>query len=141
MKVLKGSLKETLYNWPDPKAVAEGVPSPPTVQKETMFEENEVTYISGALRGSCYDHVGMADGIPDKIGLHRISNRDPEKVAVSLHRKHSPGQSKMCIADILQCIRHRMAVATASTRGQEGQLTLSNACFTRIWDIACEQGQ
>lgn len=47
MKVLKGSLKETLYNWPDQKLVQHGESSPLVVQKETMFQENEVTYISG----------------------------------------------------------------------------------------------
>lgn len=43
MKVLKGSLKETLYNWPDEKLKS----SPLVVQKETVYQENEVTYISG----------------------------------------------------------------------------------------------
>lgn len=47
MKVLKGSLKETLYNWPDPSLVRDGVSSPLVVQKEAVFQENEVTYISG----------------------------------------------------------------------------------------------
>ncbi|KAF2403644.1 cysteine dioxygenase [Trichodelitschia bisporula] len=67
MKVLKGNLKETLYDFPDQKLVQKGTPSPPVVKKETIFDENEVTYIS------------------DTIGLHRISNPDPNEVAVSLH--------------------------------------------------------
>jgi len=49
MKVLQGSLKETLYSWPDQTLVQHGESSPPTVKKETMYHENEVTYISGEL--------------------------------------------------------------------------------------------
>ncbi|KKY28229.1 putative cysteine dioxygenase [Diplodia seriata] len=67
MKVLKGTLKETLFAWPDPDLAKEGKPAPPQVQKETLYHENGVTYMS------------------DQLGLHRISNPDPENVAVSLH--------------------------------------------------------
>lgn len=49
MKVLKGSLKETLYSWPDQTLVQHGESSPPAVKKETIYQENEVTYISGML--------------------------------------------------------------------------------------------
>ena len=61
MKVLKGSLKETRFEFPEHGA--------PESIKETIFQENEVTYMS------------------DELGLHKISNPDPEKLAVSLHRK------------------------------------------------------
>lgn len=61
MKVLKGSLKETRFDFPKEAG--------PTAIKETVFQENQVTYMS------------------DDLGLHRISNPDPEHVAVSLHRK------------------------------------------------------
>lgn len=71
MKVLKGTLKETLFSWPDPDLAKEGKPAPPQVKKETLYHENGVTYMS------------------DQLGLHRISNPDPENVAVSLHRKCS----------------------------------------------------
>ncbi|KAF2102153.1 cysteine dioxygenase [Rhizodiscina lignyota] len=67
MKVLRGELKETLYSWPDMYAVNMGKPSPPCVTKETVYTENEVTYMS------------------DTLGLHKISNPDPENFAVSLH--------------------------------------------------------
>lgn len=67
MKVLKGTLKETLFSWPDPDLAKEGKPAPPQVKKETLYHENGVTYMS------------------DQLGLHRISNPDPENVAVSLH--------------------------------------------------------
>ncbi|SLM35564.1 cysteine dioxygenase [Lasallia pustulata] len=67
MKILKGSLKETLYTWPDRNMVNDGKASPLKIEKETMYHRDQVTYIS------------------DKIGLHRISNPDPDNIAVSLH--------------------------------------------------------
>ena len=70
MKLLKGSLKETLYALPTcmpEAAVSKGTSTPPHVVKETLYRENEVTYIS------------------DKIGLHKISNPSKDEVAVSLH--------------------------------------------------------
>lgn len=64
MKILAGSLKETLYAWPEASGAA-----PLAVKKETVYTENQVTYMS------------------DQLGLHRISNPDPMNVAVSLHCK------------------------------------------------------
>lgn len=64
MKVLAGSLKETLYAWPEASGAA-----PLAVKKETVYTQNQVTYMS------------------DQLGLHRISNPDPKNVAVSLHCK------------------------------------------------------
>ena len=63
MKILKGSLKETRYDFPQKAATA------PDVIKETIYEEGQVTYMS------------------DELGLHKISNPDPDNVAVSLHRR------------------------------------------------------
>ncbi|OCK95068.1 putative cysteine dioxygenase Cdo1 [Cenococcum geophilum 1.58] len=67
MKVLKGSLKETLFSWPNQSVLNSGEPSPPKVKKETVYQENQVTYMS------------------DQLGLHQVTNPDPENVAVSLH--------------------------------------------------------
>ncbi|KAF2433202.1 cysteine dioxygenase [Tothia fuscella] len=67
MRILKGSLKETLYDYPDRRLVTRGEGTPLRVRRETVFVENEVTYMS------------------DKIGLHRISNPNPDEIAVSLH--------------------------------------------------------
>jgi cysteine dioxygenase len=66
MKVLKGTLKETRFDFP-PKNNA----TPPIVIKETIYRENQVTYMA------------------DELGLHKISNPDSENVAVSLHRMSS----------------------------------------------------
>jgi cysteine dioxygenase len=65
MKVLKGSLLETRYNYPKALNTA------PMAIKETAYTENEVTYMS------------------DELGLHKISNPDPHHLAVSLHRTGS----------------------------------------------------
>ncbi|KAB8078580.1 RmlC-like cupin domain-containing protein [Aspergillus leporis] len=67
MKVLKGSLKETLYSWPDQTKVEHGQLSPPQITRETIYSEDQVTYMS------------------DQLGLHKISNPDPSNAAVSLH--------------------------------------------------------
>ncbi|PYH95005.1 cysteine dioxygenase [Aspergillus ellipticus CBS 707.79] len=67
MKILKGSLQETLYAWPDQDKLENGQTSPPQIKKETIYNANQVTYMS------------------DKLGLHRISNPDPNEYAVSLH--------------------------------------------------------
>lgn len=71
MKILKGSLKETLYSMPPGSAGSNsgssGTLTPPQVVKETNYSENQVTYIS------------------DQIGLHKISNPSNSEVAVSLH--------------------------------------------------------
>lgn len=62
MKILKGNLVETLYEWPE-----EGVEGPMKVIKESVRSEQQVAYMS------------------DKIGLHRIKNPSDSEVAVSLH--------------------------------------------------------
>lgn len=59
MKLLKGRLKESLYDQPylpqqDPSRV-------------TIYNEDQVTYIS------------------DKVGLHKVENTSPTERAVSLH--------------------------------------------------------
>jgi len=77
MKIIKGSLQETVYHTPEPtgpiansfthsngNSVEE---APMQVKKQTTYGEDEVAYIS------------------DQIGLHYISNPDPNDVAVSLH--------------------------------------------------------
>lgn len=69
MKLLKGSLKETLYNKPHLCDASEpaGTTTPPRVVGETIYTENQVTYIS------------------DQLGLHKIANVSDTDVAVSLH--------------------------------------------------------
>ncbi|KAI9811386.1 MAG: Cysteine dioxygenase [Thelocarpon impressellum] len=77
MKVLKGSLRETIYDWPDRNATIMGNKSPLVVSRETIYNENQVTYMS------------------DDLGLHRISNLDSDDVAVSLHLYTPPNAAKL----------------------------------------------
>jgi len=63
MKILKGNLKETLYT--PPQTTNDN--KPPQSTKQTIYTENQVTYIS------------------DKIGLHKIENMSATEPAVSLH--------------------------------------------------------
>ncbi|KAK2736143.1 Cysteine dioxygenase [Myotisia sp. PD_48] len=67
MKILRGSLKESRYDWPQEEKLRNGEPSPLKATRETIYQENEVTYMS------------------DKLGLHKISNPNPEEFAISLH--------------------------------------------------------
>ncbi|KAI9724647.1 MAG: hypothetical protein M1828_003516 [Chrysothrix sp. TS-e1954] len=62
MKILRGTLEETLYEPPRGS-------SPPKAKKRTLYREDEVTYMS------------------DQLGLHKIINPDANHVAVSLHRE------------------------------------------------------
>ena len=64
MKILRGNLTETRYEFPAEKE-EEG---PMKVISEKTYKENGVTYMA------------------DELGLHRVSNRGND-FAVSLHRK------------------------------------------------------
>ncbi|KAF7163944.1 hypothetical protein CNMCM5623_008605 [Aspergillus felis] len=81
--ILKGSLQETLYTWPDQDKLQNGQSSSPQIIKETTYTENQVTYMS------------------DKLGLHKISNPDPHKPAVSLHLYTPPNAATygFCVFD------------------------------------------
>ncbi|KAG9237284.1 cysteine dioxygenase [Amylocarpus encephaloides] len=70
MKLLKGNLVETRYNFP------KNVASPPVVIKETVFSEDEVTYMA------------------DELGLHKISNPHASEAAVSLHLYTPPNAAR-----------------------------------------------
>jgi len=61
MKILKGSLQETVYH------ESERVGEAPRPFRVTTYGENQVTYIS------------------DKIGLHKIENTSNTESAISLH--------------------------------------------------------
>ncbi|TGO37293.1 hypothetical protein BHYA_0101g00430 [Botrytis hyacinthi] len=85
MKVLSGTLSETQYTFPSTSTSTSSTPSPsapqasntpPTIIKTTTYTTNQVTYMS------------------DDLGLHRISNPDPENVAVSLHLYTPPNAAR-----------------------------------------------
>ncbi|KAG4425260.1 Cysteine dioxygenase [Cadophora malorum] len=70
MKILKGTLKETRFDFPRNNATA------PQVIKETVYQQGEVTYMA------------------DELGLHKISNPDEGEIAVSLHLYTPPNAAK-----------------------------------------------
>lgn len=91
MKLLSGTLQETLYEWPsnakpmEPKPATKEDLAPTTtsqheqqmiVKRTTKLERDDVTYISDAL------------------GLHRIGNPSATEVAVSLHLYTPPWAAK-----------------------------------------------
>lgn len=86
IQILQGALTETRYTWPDLCTVNEGKPSPPRVLKETIFDRDQVTYMSDkvsspVLLSYCFC---VKCGIL-QLGLHKITNPDPKIYAVSLH--------------------------------------------------------
>ncbi|KAN0103271.1 cysteine dioxygenase type I [Hyaloscypha variabilis] len=70
MKVLKGTLKETRFDFPRNNA------TPPAIIKETLYQQGQVTYMA------------------DELGLHKISNPDPANTAVSLHLYTPPNAAR-----------------------------------------------
>ena len=91
MKVLSGSLQETLYDWPsdakpmEPKPATYGdlapqrtatEEAPMVVKRVTTLHRDDVTYIS------------------DDLGLHRIGNPSSTETAISLHLYTPPWAAK-----------------------------------------------
>lgn len=66
MKILKGSLTETIYDWPC-RSPGKLQTAAPKIRERTTYATNEVTYMS------------------DKLGLHTVSNPLQDEFAVSLH--------------------------------------------------------
>lgn len=103
MKILKGSLQETLFSWPDQEKIKRGEYSPPQVTRQSVYGENEVTYMS------------------DKLGLHRISNPDPNNFAVSLHLYTPPHAATygFCLYD--ECTGKAKHIKQANFYSRKGQ--------------------
>ncbi|ESZ99328.1 putative Cysteine dioxygenase [Sclerotinia borealis F-4128] len=87
MKILSGSLSETQYTFPSTststspstspyRSQPESLSTPPSIIKSTTYTTNQVTYMT------------------DDLGLHKISNPDPKKVAVSLHLYTPPNAAR-----------------------------------------------
>ena len=72
MRVLSGTLRESRYSTP----TATTPPSPPHIIRETTYTAGQVTYMS------------------DSLGVHKISNPDPERPAVSLHLYTPPNAAR-----------------------------------------------
>lgn len=89
MKILSGSLKETLYKWP-----SDCEHGPMTPAQSTLYRQEDVTYINGTLSLSlsyvCVTNVSLVHSKPDAIGLHRVENPSHTDTAVSLHLYSPP---------------------------------------------------
>lgn len=59
-KILKGNLQESLYTWPDQSKIHDGQASPPQVTKQTLYGENEVTYMSDKVCVLCSSVLALA---------------------------------------------------------------------------------
>lgn len=60
--MLKGSLKETQYGWPDKDILEEGRASPLHPRSETLVARNEVTYIADSVSiDTSLRTIGLAD--------------------------------------------------------------------------------
>ncbi|KAI9758347.1 MAG: Cysteine dioxygenase [Chaenotheca gracillima] len=76
MKILKGSLKETIYEWPEKSDDPDHAASTPTIKKETIYTKGQVAYIA------------------DNLGLHKVTNADPDNVSISLHLYTPPNAAR-----------------------------------------------
>ena len=82
MKILQGSLVETLYEWPEQDEEETGdlsghrEESTMKIKKETTLNTGDVAYMS------------------DTLGLHRMSNPSSDQLAISLHLYTPPHAAK-----------------------------------------------
>lgn len=91
MKILKGSLTETLYGWPcqrgdNPADCATSASSlyPSTEHTCSGRKENLEPHALSVRRSTTYEQ-GQVTYMSDRLGLHRILNPSEAEVAVSLH--------------------------------------------------------
>ena len=75
MKILRGDLTETRYEFPKGAGDDEQQPAPMRVISEKTYTEDSVAYMA------------------DELGVHRIWNKGSD-FAVSLHRRSPPPRSK-----------------------------------------------
>lgn len=80
MKILKGTLVETRYEWPE----------------NFIEQQNHYCPLSPAMKVSKSTELKTGDVayMADTLGLHRVSNPDPNEVAVSLHLYTPPYAAK-----------------------------------------------
>ncbi|CAL1529619.1 unnamed protein product [Lymnaea stagnalis] len=89
LKVLEGSVKEELYEWPSPGSPDNNMAGVMKKWTEHDYEKDQCTYIN------------------DSIGLHRVENRSHVNKAVTLHLYSPP-------FDECQCFDERTGKATTS---------------------------
>jgi len=98
MKILKGSLRETVYSEPTQEGEA------PLPLRVTTYVENQVTYIS------------------DKIGLHKIENTSGKEPAFSLHLYTPPHAHKYGFNLFDEKSGKRLHIKSAPLYSEHGRL-------------------
>lgn len=90
MKILAGSLTETLYDWPcqtkgNTTDCASGISSCPATEHTCSLRKDQLkAHQMTVKRSTTYETEGVTY-MSDRLGLHRIHNPSPDQVAVSLH--------------------------------------------------------
>ena len=91
MKIFKGSLKETIYDWPCQRSDnpsdctnASELRSPSTEHTCSTKPEDLQPAALRVMRETTHDRNGVTY-MSDQLGLHRVGNASDDEVAVSLH--------------------------------------------------------
>lgn len=99
MKILKGSLTETIYGWPcqDAKNPAHCATAPSSCYPSTKHtcSRNDIMGPTELqiIRETTYPKEGVTY-MSDRLGLHRICNPSKDELAVSLHLYTPPNAAK-----------------------------------------------
>ncbi|KAK5173782.1 uncharacterized protein LTR77_002463 [Saxophila tyrrhenica] len=99
MKILKGSLTETLYAWPCESLESSGgcpassESSCPSTEHSCSFSGSFEPAALNIKRSTTYDANGVTY-MSDRLGLHRIQNPSSDEFAVSLHLYTPPNAAK-----------------------------------------------
>ncbi|KAK0254033.1 hypothetical protein LTR91_010498 [Friedmanniomyces endolithicus] len=97
MRILKGSLTETIYGWPcegaDGLTDCATSPTHPTGHTCSAEPEQLEPHALCVKRSTCYER-GQVTYMSDRLGLHRIQNANTEEVAVSLHLYTPPNAAR-----------------------------------------------
>lgn len=111
MKILKGSLVETLYDWPeDYKTDEEYTHHTLDVKKTTELRTGDVAYMS------------------DKLGLHRMTNPNPDDVAVSLHLYTPPYAAKFGCHVFNEATGESTHIPMSTLYSDKGVILGTNGC-------------
>jgi len=100
MKILKGTLRETLYCWPcqradNPTDCATSAESLyPSTTHTCSFRTEDLGPAALAVKRSTTYEAEAVTYMSDRLGLHRIQNPSPDEVAVSLHLYTPPNAAK-----------------------------------------------
>ena len=144
MRILKGSLTETIYGWPCERA--DGLtdcatsPTHPTGHTCSAEPEQLEPHALCVKRSIRYER-GQVTYMSDRLGLHRIQNASTEEVAVSLHlytvRSATTSHRFVEFGTDFCMYSHRTppnTAVTSSTRRRARSPRCSSATSTLSWE-------